>query len=484
MIRILQHSFLTGLCVAVLSVSSVGAQQQNQSQATQPVPAYRSPLASAADNADDSNADPQKLGPDTRSLTGVQELSLGIPAETHSFWQPHVDMSLTVDSDPLDASGNIGWTTFTSISGGVDVHRNSGNSAFLLNYVGGGSFSNSGDSSNGIIQGLNLSEKLTYRRYSITFFDQLMYSPQTMLGAAGLPGGPSLPGVAGGLGSGYDPGQSILTPRGQRLTNSTDVEVDTFLTARSSLTFVGGYSLLDSVDDSQLNYGNVVFSAGYNYQMSPANTIGLSYQYSAFNYSNFNQSIKTNVISLSYGRRITGKLALQLSGGPNIAVLQIPITTTPGGTGSETIPSTTQVYGAFSANLQYQLERGALSASYNHGVSGGSGVLAGSVTDNVMGAVNRQLSRTFSGGFNVGYSRNHGLAVDGTTAASIQTYDYWFTGFNLTHPWGRSLILNLSYQLQYQNSNVPVCSGPGCGTSLTRNQITFGLGWRHQPVTF
>lgn len=483
--RPLHNSFLVVIYVAALGVPAARAQQQSQGQAAQPIPAYHSPLASAADNGTDPNADPQKLGPDTRSLTGVQDLSLGVPAETHSYWQPHVDLSLTVDSDPLDASGNIGWTTFTSFSGGVDLHRNSGNSALTLIYVGGGSFSNSGDSSNGIIQGLNFSEKLTYRRYSITFFDQLMYAPQTMLGATGLSGGPSVPGVGGGLGSGYDPGQSILTPRGQRLTNSTDAEVDAFLTPRSSLTFVGGYSLLDSVDNSQLNYGNVIFSAGYNYQMSRANTIGLSYQYSAFNYSNFNQSIKTNIISLSYGRRITGKLALQLAGGPNIALLHIPITTTPGGTGGGTgNPSTTQVYGSFSANLQYQLQRGALSASYNHGVSGGSGVLAGSVTDNVTGAVTRQLSRTFSGGWNVGYSRNHGLSVSGTAASSIQTFDYWFTGFNLSHPWGRSLILNLNYQLQYQNSNTPVCTGPGCGTSITRNQISFGLGWRHQPVSF
>ncbi len=484
--RPLHNSFLVVIYVAALGVPAARAQQQSQGQAAQPIPAYHSPLASAADNGTDPNADPQKLGPDTRSLTGVQDLSLGVPAETHSFWQPHVDVTSTVDSDPLNASGNNGWTSFTSFFGGVDLHRNSGNSALTLSYIGGGSFSNDGNSSNGIIQGLNFSEKLTYRRYSISFFDQLMYAPQTMLGASGLPGGPSLPGGGTlGLGSGYAPGQSILTARGQRLTNSADAEVDTYLTARTSLTFVGGYSLLDSVDDSLLNYGNVIFSAGYNYQMTPKDTIGLSYQYSAFNYSNFDQSIKTNVVSLSYGRRITGKLAIQLAGGPNIAFLRFPITTTPGGgTGNPSTSSTTQVYGSFNANLQYQFRRAGLTAAYSHGVSGGSGVLAGSVADNVTGTVTRQLSRTFNGGWNFGYSRNHGLAVSGSTVASTQTFDYWFTGFNLNHPWGRSLNLFLNYQLQYQNSNTPVCTGPGCGTSITRNQISFGLGWHRQPIPF
>ena len=96
--------------------------------------------------------------------------------------------------------------------------------------------------------------------------------------------------------------------------------------------------MLDSVDDSQLNYGNVIFTAGYNYQISRQNTIGLSYQFSSFNYSNFDQSIKNNIIAVSYGRRITGKLAFQASGGPDIALIRMPLTTPAmsGGSGGET----------------------------------------------------------------------------------------------------------------------------------------------------
>jgi hypothetical protein len=316
-----------------------------------------------------------------------------------------------------------------------------------------------------------------------------MYAPQTTFGSAGIPGAPLGPGGGTlGLGGGYTPGQSVLTARGQRITNSSDAEVDAYLTARSSLTFVGGYSLLDSIDNDLLNYGNEIFSAGYNYQMSRDDTIGVSYQFSAFNYSNFDQSVKNNIVALSYGRRITGRLAFQASGGPDIAFLHLPITTAPGtsgGTGSPTKNSLTQVYGSFNTSLQYQLRRVSMVAAYSHGISGGSGVLAGSVTDNVSGSVNRQLSRTFNGGWNVGYSRNRGLAVNGTKTAN-QTYDYWFTGLNLSHPWGRTMSLFLSYQLQYQNSNASICTGPTtlCGTSLTRHTISFGVGWHKQPIPF
>jgi hypothetical protein len=468
------------------SAQPTQATQPNQAaQPSQPIPAYHSPLASAASNGDEAY-DPQKLNPDTTALTGIQDLSLGVPATTHSYWLPHLDFSSTVDSDPLAGQGQSGWTTFTSIFGGIDLHRDSGNSALTLDYVGGGSFSNDGSVSNGIIQGLNFTERLSFRHYVLSFFDQFMYAPQTTLGSAGIPSGPTLPGVGtGGLGNGFVPGQSILTARGQRVTNFTGGELDYLLNPRSSLTFVGGYNLLDSLDDNQLNYGNVIFSAGYNYQMSRANTIGVSYQFSSYNYSNFDQSIKNNIIAVSYGRRITGRLAFQVSGGPDITLIKMPITSTPGSTDT-TSGSMTQVYEYLSASLQYRLERTSLAANYNHGVSGGSGVLAGSIVDNVTGTVNRQVSRTFNVGWNVGYSRNRGLAIDGTTTSN-QTFDYWFTGVNVSHPLGRSLNIFLNYQLQYQNTNSSVCTGTvacATGNSLTRNQVTFGLGWHRQPIPF
>jgi hypothetical protein len=480
----------------VLNVPIAWAQQQQPDQSAQPsepIPAYHSPLASAANNAEgETNDDSQRMLPDTTALTGVQDLSIGVSPLNHSYWQPHVDLSSTVDSNPLtgqmNGQGQPGWTTFTSIFGGVDLHKNSGNSMLTLSYIGGGSFSNDGTASNGVIQGLNFSERLSYRRYVLSFFDQLQYAPQTAFGAAGIPNGPTLPGGGTlGFGNGYTPGQSILTARGQRLTNFSAGEVDVLLTPRSSLTFVGGYSLLDSVDDAQLNYGEVNFTAGYNYHISRQNTIALSYQYSSINYPNFDQSIKSNVISVSYARRITGKLAFQASGGPDITLIRMPLTTAPGtstGTGA-TSPNgyMTQVYASISTALQYQLKRASISAAYNHSITAGSGVLAGAVTDNFTGSIGEQVSRALYAAWNIGYSRNRGVEVAGTSAAN-QTFDYWFTGVNVSHTLGRTMNVFLSYQLQYQNSGASICTGPGCAASVTRNQITFGFGWHKQPIPF
>ena len=100
-------------------------QPSQAAQPSQPIPAYHSPLASGADNGNEAY-DPQKLNPDTTPLTGIQDLSLGVPATTHSYWLPHLDFNSTVDTNPLAGQGNSGLTTFTSFFGGIDLHRDWG----------------------------------------------------------------------------------------------------------------------------------------------------------------------------------------------------------------------------------------------------------------------------------------------------------------------------------------------------------------------
>jgi hypothetical protein len=155
-----------------------------------------------------------------------------------------------------------------------------------------------------------------------------------------------------------------------------------------------------------------------------------------------------------------------------------------GGAGNTPTGYTTHVYAYIGSSLQYQLRRVSISAAYNHGVTGGSGVLAGAVTDNFTATASRQVARTFSVGWNAGYSRNHGIGVVGATTDTNETFDYWFTGVNVSHPLGRTMNVFLNYQLQYQNTGASVCTDPGCAGSITRNQITFGFDWRKQPIPF
>jgi hypothetical protein len=454
------------------------AQQQGQQPAA-PIPAIHSPLAGATDNGDVD--DSQVLTPDTRSLTGAEDLSLGTMAPTHSYWQPHLSVAATLDSNPSYSTASSDWTTWSSLIGGVDIHHISGVSDMLVSYTGGGMFSNSGAAENGIIQQFAFQDRLKFRRSTFSVFEQLGYLPESSFGFAGTAGAGLPGGSSSGLGTGFTPGQSILTPRGQDLTSSTALEFDTKLTPRSSLTFVGGYSLLHYFQDDLANYGGVNFQAGYNYQVTRKDTIAISYLFNGIRYSNLTQSINANTIQGSYGRRVTGRLAFQIAAGPQFVSSTSPITGTTSSTGSGTT-SASALYWSLNSSLSYQLRRASLSANYNHGVTGGSGLLAGAETDIVSGSVTKQVTRTFNLSWNSGYSRNKGFAL-GTTATS-QTYGYWFTGVNVTHPFGRSLDAFMNYQLQYQNTDDNGCVGTGCSTSVIRNQIAFGVNLHKQPIPF
>lgn len=461
--------------------------QKNEEQATAPIPAYHSPLASAAGGDDSDQQETQPMTPDTRALSGAQNLSLGNLENDHSYWQPHIDISGSVDSNPEEGPNSSNWGTWVSFSGGADVHRTSGDSDLTLTYLGGGMISTGANQEgNGVVQQLGVVQKFTLRRWTLSFLDQMSYLPGSAFGFAGL-GGAALPASGStGLDTTFGPPpQTALTGLGQSIENAFSTEADVNLTPRTSLTFVGGYSLLNYSDSGLLNFTEANFRGGYNYLLTPKDTIAFLYTYSGINYGNFNQSIRTHTVEGSFARRITGRLAFQVAAGPQVALFRTPIPSGSGssGTGTSSTSAATEFYWSLNMNLRYQLQRTALALAYNHGVSAGSGVLGGSIADFVSGSVTRQMSRTFSSGLTGGYSRNSGLAISSATPTS-QTFDYWFAGANFTHPIGRTLGLTFSYQLQYQDSSSSFCIGPTCGTSLIRHVISFGVGWHEKPLLF
>ena len=488
-------------CMATIGLPAARAQQQEQQQepqqqpapqrpeqSTPPIPAYHSPLAGAADNEEEEGAyaNPQKLVPDNRSLAGAQNFTLGAPALSHSYWQPSFTFISTGDSNGLSATGTTGWTTWSSFFGGVNLHHISGDSDLTLAYFGGDSVSNDGSASNGIVQELQLGEKIMLRRATISILDELSYLPEIAFGFQGLPG-TVLPGTGTiGLQPGLPPGQSILTTRGQRLSNTLVPEMDVLLTPRSTLTMLATYSLLNYFDNGLLNFYSAGVQAGYNYQWTRRDTVALLYNFNAYRYSNFNQSINDHVVHVSYGRRVTGKLAFQIAAGPEITSFQTPITTGAGTTSGSALSSAgTNLYWSLSTSLTYQMRRTGLSAAYNHGVTGGSGVQAGSIADTVSGTVTSPFSRTFSARWTLGYARNKGVTVVGlTTAPTNQVFGYWFTDVGLNHPMGRTMNLAFDYTLQYQDSNSSFCIGPACGSSFVRHQLSLTFGWHEHPYVF
>ena len=153
------------------------------------------------------------------------------------------------------------------------------------------------------------------------------------------------------------------------------------------------------------------------------------------------------------------------------------------------VPSgqTTQILWSANAALNYGLRRTTLQGTYFHGVTGGAGVLAGSVSDIVGGTLNRQVTRLTGISLTTGYSRNTGLSLTpGTTTSAVlnQTYNYWFEGANLAHTIGHSVNVTLGYQFQYQNSNASFCVVAPCGLNYTTHQVTLDMSFRPKLIPF
>ncbi len=468
---------------AAKAQQSDGTDTQNQqNQSAEPIPAYHSPLSSdSADQGDDS----QTIAPDTRPLSGAQYISMSEVSNQRSYWQPRVDVSGTGDSNPTESATGPSWGTWTSFLAGVDVHHTSGASNLLLTYTGGGMYSNQSNVPSGTVQELGFTDSLSFRRSTLSFLDQMSYLPQASLGFGGVGGLPLLGTGSTSLGPGFTTGQSILTGQGQNLANSSVVQLDTFLTPRSSITMAGGYSLLHFYGNNLVDSGDVIFQGGYNYQVTRHDTVALFYAFSDFRYSSLSQSIYTHSIEGSYGRRVTGRLSFQVAAGPEIATFSQG-TGGSGGTGSgsgASNSSTPRVYWTLNSGLNYQFQRIGTSLTYWHGVSAGSGVEAGSVSDTVTGSLTRKMSRTFSSGLSAGYARNSALPVSGSSLTA-GNYDYWFAGASFARPFTETMALTLSYQMQYQASSATFCIGTSCGTSVVRQLISIGLSWHQHPLLF
>jgi hypothetical protein len=471
--------------VARCQDSSSGTDQNQQNQGAEPIPAYRSPFSAGSDDQN-ANDNSQTVQPDTRPLTGAQYISMGNVTNQRSYWQPRIDVTGSADSNPQESATNSNWGSWTSFLAGVDIHRTSGASQMMLSYTGGGMYSNESDVPNGTVQELGFSDNITFRRSVLSVFDQLNYLPQASLGFGGVGGLPLTgSGSSIGLGSGFTTGQSVLTGEGQNLENSSIAQLDTFLTPRSSITMAGGYSLLHFFGNNLVDSGDIIFQGGYNYQLTRHDTIAASYNFSDFRYSGLGESIYTHTMQGSYGRRVTGRLALQVAAGPEVAIFNqgaISSGGTGGGSSASNI-SSTHLYWSLNSNLNYQYQRSAVGLNYSHGVGAGSGVLAGALTDIVTGSWTRQMSRTFSSGLSAGYSRNSALPIAGFNASG-QNYDYWFAGATFVHPLSETVALNFSYQMQYQTSNQTFQIGNSSGTSVIRHLISVGFSWHQRPLVF
>jgi hypothetical protein len=158
----------------------------------------------------------------------------------------------------------------------------------------------------------------------------------------------------------------------------------------------------------------------------------------------------------------------------------------------------TRIGVAAQARLRYRFPRTSLDLNYRRFESNGSGLFAGAETDIVQLAAYRPLSRIWTVGVDLGYSRNSRLqpltqlqldTCGGTgqplcPGTSANIYNSGFAGLAAHRPFGHSFNAFASYQFNYLGFDTSYCSvlEPSCSHIGHRQVISIGLDWIPRPM--
>lgn len=464
------------LCCAALSWFSMNpGRALAQEEAAEAAEAAPKPAARVIPTLLDSNegaVNPNQdaadaIKPDNRPLTGIQSLTLGSQEFRHSYFVP--GFQYTSISQSRSLSNTPGWSTSNYLGGNLSLLSASSRSQLALSYSGGGFVSSDKNVGNGFYHQLGALESFKWGRWRFDLLDEFLYLPESRLGFGGATQ-LGVPGVQGtlaaplpGLSSDVTLAPGIFTSNGAYYTNSFAAEGTYALTPRASITMAGSYGFLRFVDPGNTDYDAATANLGYNYELSRIDSVGALYRFNSYHFLGNPQALGVHGFYGAYGRKITGRLALQLTGGPEVTVFRLPIN-----------GRTQRLVGAGSASLSYALQRAEVSLAYSHRVSGGSGVLTGAITDELSLGGNRQISRSWTLLGSFGYGRNRDLTNSGLR------FNSWFATAGFAHPLAPTANLRFGYTARLQNSSQGACVG-SCLSSFTQHEISLGVEWNTRP---
>jgi hypothetical protein len=325
---------------------------------------------------------------------------------------------------------------------------------------------------------LSFSQTVDWRRWKLLLGDTFSYLPESPFGFAGFGGSDSF---GAGLGGGYFgsalslsqsllPNQTILTGDARRFSNVAVTQVEYIVGERSAITATGSYGTLRFLDSGFINSDYWTLQAGYNYALSRHNTIAITYLHSLFRLGAANREVLNRGFQMAYGRRLTGKLSLEISGGPMVSQVALPL----GG-------SVTRPFWNTYDSLGYRFQKGGIEASFIRYTTAGSGVLAGAESDLTNLSIHREFLRRYFWSLTLGHAYNQSLTRE-SPAFRRSKYETWQGGLLLSRELGQHLSLYVNYYVQRQIANNPLCFGNHCLGSLLRQVGGIGVNWHGRPV--
>lgn len=456
---------VAAVCFAVAILTPfLRAQQASQDGQT-------SGSASQATVSNPQSPAPEQMAPDTHSLAGAFLYTLGSVPEGHNYLQSAFSIGeMGVTNAGYITNGKQSFTTATVPEASFDLVSKSRRNAFSAGYLGGGYIFNNDPGLSSSFHSAYASDQILFKRLTLVFTDSFSYLPQSAFGFGsfgGLGGIGSFGGGLAGINPTFMPNQSILTSQTGSYNNTALVQAQYALSARTAVTVVGSYGIMHAAHRrTGFLSGNMAGgSASVEHSLTPRDTVGVSYQYNNFRYSGLSAAFNSNAINFNYGRKITGRLALQLAGGPEMIRSRFA-----GVNYTETVA-------AGFGHLGYARGRDQFGVSGGRFSSIGSGVLAGAVTEEVDGTWTRQVTRRLSSSVDSGVARNSALVG----ATNPYHYTYWFGGASLDWRLSRYVGLYVSYQYQRQVTNAGLCTTEVCAGALARQFVGVGLTFTPRP---
>jgi hypothetical protein len=416
----------------------------------------------------------QQSTPDTHALTGDELYGLGSTGRAHDLLDPSLFV-IETGSEGGYTSTNGQIASFTSVGGSLSLTHLWSHSTLLAAYDGTRNFNSvqNAASSNSNYQSMGISNVFDAGRWTLRIRNDFTYSPQSPYGNSNL-GGPGLNGQVGSSGTLGDvspdlgSAQTIQTGQADRVGDTGLAEIDYSFTRRAQFTLSGGYGLLKFLQPGYLDSHDIIGKAGYSYSVNAKDTWGLTAAYDRTAFS-VGTALQNSQFGLAYGRKVTGRLAFQSSGG---ATLIHYVNFAP--------PLRHAWNWTAAVSMAYDLRRNGYNVSYSRGVTNGSGVLAGATTHNFGGAYNHRFSRFTSGTINGGYTLSNSLVQSATLANSYKT---WYAGAALSRQFGHHISANLNYGAQEQIQGAGLCPVASCATSNNlRHTFGFSASWHPRPL--
>lgn len=413
----------------------------------QAVPAGGTPMSPMTTNT---------VGPNLPDLDGIVHYALSASeiAQLGYYGSGVTTYSTTLSGDVSYTAKSIVYPTNLTVAAGVIFENQNGQGT-------------TGYTSVAISQGY------TTRKWVFDISDSFSFLPQSpTTGLSGIAGVGDL-GAVPVQGPVAGPAGGIFSIGGNRIANSLTGSVERELTRQTSVSGSGSWTVLRFLDNDAYDNSQITGTVALNRRIDARSSVSLNAVYSTYSYSGaqiaaFQPDIETRGINLSYQRVLSRSFSMSVSAGPQWI----------SSNNSTLIPSSLNA--AASASLSYQHKLLTASVNYSHGVTGGSGVLPGALSDTVSGSVGRTYGHDWVASLNGGYSHSAGLTqfLNGSNLVPVNAvYDTVFGGAQVT----RRISLHFSGYASYEAQNQSESNGHIGLNAQNGTSHTFAIGITFTP---